>query len=206
MATQRMHRMKVRSSLRLRSSLRSRSSHASRRLHQASPMDPRRSPLPSLHVMVAARGGHYAVVARRNIVPGTIVMRLDGPLADMASRYTVQVGVDQHVDAEVHPAHGDRYPLWRYLNHSCAPTARVIGRTLRAITALKKGDEVTFDYDATEYDLASPFACQCGKPTCRGMIRGYRHLKSATRATMTWAAPHVLETGAPRRLSAVTRY
>lgn len=155
--------------------------------------------------MVAARGDQYAVVARRNIAAGALVMRLDGPLVDKAGRYTVQVGVDQHVDAETHPAHGDRYPLWRFLNHSCAPTARVVGRTLRAIAAIKKGDEVTFDYDATEWDMASPFTCLCGAATCRGKIRGYRHLKPATRATMTWAAPHVLEAVAPRRLAAVAR-
>lgn len=156
-------------------------------------MDPTRSPLPSLHAIVAQRGDQYAVVARRNIPAGALVMRLDGPLVDKPGRYTVQVDVDQHVDAEMHPAHGDRYPLWRFLNHACAPTARVVGRTLRAIAAIKKGDEVTFDYDATEWDMASPFACLCGAPTCRGKIRGYRHLKPAVRATMTWAAPHVLE-------------
>lgn len=155
--------------------------------------------------MVAARGDQYAVVARRNIAAGALVMRLDGPLVDKPGRYTVQVGIDQHVDAEMHPAHGDRFPLWRFLNHSCAPTARVVGRTLRAIAAIKKGDEVTFDYDATEWSMAAPFDCLCGATTCRGTIRGYRHLKPATRAAMTWAAPHVLEAVAPRRLAAVAR-
>lgn len=143
--------------------------------------------------MVASRGDQFAVVARRNVPAGGLVMRLDGPLVDKPGRYTVQVDVDLHVDAEASPEHEGRYPLWRFLNHSCAPNCRVVGRTLRAIAPIKKGDEVTFDYDATEWDMASPFACMCGAPTCRRRIRGYRHLKPAMRAAMTWAAPHVVQ-------------
>ena len=155
--------------------------------------------------MVASRGDQFAVMARRNVPAGGLVMRLDGPLVDMPGRYSVQVDVDLHVDAEPDPEHEGRYPLWRFLNHACAPNCRVVGRALRAIAPIKKGDEITFDYDATEYDMASPFRCLCGAPACRGTIRGYRHLKPAMRAAMTWAAPHVLEAAAPRRLAAIAR-
>lgn len=60
----------------------------------------------------------------------------------------------------------------RYVNHSCAPNARLSidnGRVefyaLRAITA---GEEITVNYGETHH--AGRLACRCGAPACRGAI------------------------------------
>jgi len=58
-----------------------------------------------------------------------------------------------------------------YFNHSCNPNAGLSGQNcLVAMRAIKKGEEVCFDYatsDSTPYD---EFICQCGEPTCRHAV------------------------------------
>jgi hypothetical protein len=34
------------------------------------------------------------------------------------------------------------------------------------------------------WDVAHPFDCLCGKPSCVGVVRGYRHLDEAARARL----------------------
>jgi len=67
-----------------------------------------------------------------------------------------------------------------YFNHSCRPSTGVKGRrTLMALRDIKKGEEITYDYSATEwtpqdyieYDhTVWPMSCRCGVPECRGRI------------------------------------
>jgi len=41
--------------------------------------------------------------------------------------------------------------------------------------SIPQGEEVTYDYNTTEYSMASPFLCRCVH--CGGReIRGFRHL------------------------------
>ncbi len=37
---------------------------------------------------------------------------------------------------------------------------------------LKVGDELTFFYPSTEWDMAQPFRCECGAEECKGWIQG----------------------------------
>lgn len=142
-------------------------------------------------VTVTRRNGQLAVIAARRVAAGAAVLTIDGPAVAMPTRYTVQIGERQHVDAEA-GADG-RHPIWRFLNHACAPNTRLVGRTLLARSDIQVGDEVTFDYDTTEWDMAAPFACHCGAASCRGVIRGYRHLTPAQREQLVDAAPHLRE-------------
>ena len=106
------------------------------------------------------------------------------------------------IDTEVHvevPEHAEvdaeqmlvRYP-WRCLNHACDPNARIVGRELRALRAIRASEEITFDYETTEWDMASPFPCGCAR--CGGRtIRGFRHLPRDERERRRpWLAPHLL--------------
>ena len=132
---------------------------------------------------VARIHGNYHVVATELLQPGDLVLRIEGDLTRQPTRYTVQVDADRHIEV---PAEAglelllDRY-FWRFLNHSCDPSAILRGREVIARRRIKPMDEVTFDYDSTEYDMAEPFRCRCGSPRCRGEIRGYRHLDAAQR-------------------------
>ena len=74
----------------------------------------------------------------------------------------------------------DRSP-WHFLNHSCDSNIMVRGRELVAIRHIRAGVEVTFNYNANEYNLACPFTCHCGSHFCSGEIRGFKHLSRAER-------------------------
>lgn len=72
---------------------------------------------------------------------------------------------------------------FKYLNHSCEPSAAIRGRvSLIAITNIKKGDEITFDYSTTEVDerWSLPTRCRCGNSKCRGTITSIQKLSRKT--------------------------
>jgi hypothetical protein len=139
---------------------------------------------------VARIHGNYHLMATGLIQPGELIMRLEGDLTRQPTRYSVQVDAGLHLEV---PAEAglelllDRF-FWRFLNHSCDPSAIIRGREVIARRRIKPWDEVTFDYDSTEWDMAEPFPCRCGSSRCRGFIRGYRHLSAARRR---WLQPYV---------------
>lgn len=145
---------------------------------------------------VVRTDGQLRVVASRAFRAGERLMVLEGVLTAKPSRYSVQVDEDVHVevpeqaevdaDATIH-----RYP-WRSLNHACDPNARISGRELLAMRPIARGEEVTFDYETTEWDMASPFRCGCTR--CGGRtIRGFRWLPAAERERRRpWLAAHLL--------------
>jgi hypothetical protein len=72
------------------------------------------------------------------------------------------------------------------LNHSCNPNCYIdfTNRNQPVLVALrdiKKGEELSFNYNATDYDLYDPrctcsFHCNCGAPNCLEEIKGYKYL------------------------------
>uniref|UniRef100_A0A0E0CLV9 Histone-lysine N-methyltransferase n=1 Tax=Oryza meridionalis TaxID=40149 RepID=A0A0E0CLV9_9ORYZ len=70
--------------------------------------------------------------------------------------------------------------LGRFINHSCSPNCRtekwmVNGEVCIGIFAMrniKKGEELTFDYNYVRVSGAAPQKCFCGTAKCRGYIGG----------------------------------
>ncbi|KAJ8773413.1 hypothetical protein K2173_028590 [Erythroxylum novogranatense] len=70
--------------------------------------------------------------------------------------------------------------LGRFINHSCDPNCRTekwvvngeICIGLFALRDMKKGEEVTFDYNYVRVFGAAAKKCYCGSPQCRGYIGG----------------------------------
>ena len=130
---------------------------------------------------VLSMHGELRTLAARDLLPGQVVMELEGVLVVEPTRYTIQVGLVEHL--ELPPDIGweeelQRYP-WRFLNHSCRPNTRVERRggvpSLVALEPVPAGTELDFDYEANELELAEPFTCRCGH--CDGhRVRGFRHL------------------------------
>lgn len=60
-----------------------------------------------------------------------------------------------------------------YVNHSCEPNTGLLGNVLVvAMTDIRAGEEICFDYamcDAADYD---EFVCECGTPSCRRLVTG----------------------------------
>jgi hypothetical protein len=83
---------------------------------------------------------------------------------------TIQIGDDQHIEL---------IPSWlQFTNHSCDPNAffDTTNKQLVCIKPIRKGDEITFFYPSSEWDMDRPFGCHCKSSMCRGRISGAKHL------------------------------
>ena len=110
-----------------------------------------------------------------------IVLYLEGNYLPYPTRTSIQIG-DKHIES------------WEggHINHHCNPNTEIrihdnfIGKnpdnqtqpSLVALVVAKKdiwpGDEITFDYETTEFELAEPFACNCHGNWIRGKVHRYQ--------------------------------
>jgi SET domain-containing protein len=120
---------------------------------------------------VEETGHGRGVFATEAIAAGEWVLQLSPVFDDRPGRHTIQVGEHRH------QAFTDE--IDDYLNHSCVPNTWLDTDNLRvvALCPIAPGDEVTFDYDASEWDMAEPFDCRCGADP--RVVRGFRHLTPA---------------------------
>ena len=145
------------------------------------------------NVRTTARNGQTALVTQRAIAAGETVINLGGPIRAEPTRYTLQVSEDEHIE----PAAIEETPgpdegedaLWRFGNHSSKANCYIANRAFVAARPIAEGEEITFNYNTTEYDMASPFECwETGS-----MVRGYAHLSPSERGPIAkFVAPHVL--------------
>ena len=86
------------------------------------------------------------------------------------SRYTVQVGENKHIILAPE--------FLQYINHSCDPNVFFNTTTMElvALKSIAPGDEFTFFYPSTEWDMAEPFECLCGSAHCLGIIKGAKDI------------------------------
>lgn len=122
------------------------------------------------------------LVASRDIEPGSVVARFEGPIVTYD-----QVPLDEIIYV-AYSGNG----CWvipktdaRFINHSCNPNCAHRGSELLAVRPIKKGEEITFDYvtispeicqkegDELFWDDRWTFQCQCGDPHCYGLIDDY---------------------------------
>ena len=127
-----------------------------------------------------------AVVANEPIAPGEAVLSIRGRLCSQASRYTLQLSRDIHIDP--------RGRLWGFLNHSCDPNCRIdfVKWHIVATRPIATGEQLCFHYLTTEWDMASPFPCNCGADACLGRIAGLRHVRPEQAHSLhALLAPHL---------------
>jgi len=110
-----------------------------------------------------------SLLAKTSFKRGEFVLPLIGKPAARSYR-TIQVDVGRHLDGA----------LMAYMNHSCQPTSIVQTRALgvRAAVDLKPGDEITFFYPSTEWNMVRPFECLCGARECIGFVAGAQYLST----------------------------
>ncbi len=82
------------------------------------------------------------------------------------------------IDDGVHIEATDPDALENYLNHSCKPNGYIEFRdlTYRALSPIESGEELTFNYKTTEWNMAKGFQCLCGHNGCYGHIIGFKYL------------------------------
>ncbi|OAA53997.1 Post-SET domain protein [Cordyceps fumosorosea ARSEF 2679] len=128
-------------------------------------------------------------LSRVALAPFALFARLDFPPCTEAAEptyATVQMGRNRHLNLN-----SDLL----YINHSCEPSL-IFDTGNKIIIAgpkgLQPGDELTFFYPSTEWEMAQPFQCLCGTPTCRGTIDGAKRMTSAQLDGL-WLSKHIRE-------------
>ncbi len=122
------------------------------------------------------------------IAAGEVVIELSPVFRDDPERYSVQVGPTLHQAFTNEPDD--------YLNHGCHPNVRVDTEAMAviAIREIQLAEEVRFNYNTSEWELAEPFLCTCDdRPT---WIAGFAHLHPSEQAALRpllpgWLADHV---------------
>jgi hypothetical protein len=85
--------------------------------------------------------------ATRSYAIGEIVLKLQGKLVLNPTRESIHIGNGMHVI--------DKYG--EYINHSFEPNTRIVFNKVTAIKEIKQYEEITFDYNETEINMAEPF-------------------------------------------------
>jgi hypothetical protein len=128
--------------------------------------------LPSLELYVHPGYGR-ALRVHRPIPNGSMILSLDSdvPRRSTPIASSLQVGIDEHIDG----------PPAAYLNHSCEPNVFVDTGALTVVATrdIRPGEDIQYFYPSTEWDLAVPFECACGRRSCLGLIAGAREMDQA---------------------------
>jgi len=149
-------------------------------------------------------------VAARDIPVGKVIGMFDGVIESKCTRYTYAIGENVHVRNST---------CLVLINHSCSPNTVLkfpgpsahaseftslkalaeaypeeVFPVFVAIAPIAKGEEVTWNYLSTEWEMSCPFECQCsGGRDCVGTVGGAKHLTPAQKTRMSpLMAPHIL--------------
>lgn len=134
------------------------------------------------NIVIAPSRTGDGVFANRDFAAGEVVLSLRGKLMtcyedddidDETRANTIRYDEDYFLSPGKTPGN--------YINHSCAPNARIEKRGRRlvlvSIVPIKKGREVTFDYSTTlARDDVWIMQCSCGTKSCRKIVKRFHLL------------------------------
>ena len=108
-----------------------------------------------------------ALFAQQSFQPGEMIAEFSaGTIAAEPTYLTVQVDIGKHITLQPE--------FLQYINHSCAPNVFFNTSTMQlvALREIQEGEEMTFFYPSTEWEMIQPFNCYCGNENCLGTIQG----------------------------------
>ena len=91
--------------------------------------------------------GENGLFSTKKYKKGEIVYVLSGDIYDKPTRETIHIGNNKHIY--------DKYGI--YINHSFNPNICVKGYELIALCDINIDDEIFFNYNDTEINMANPF-------------------------------------------------
>jgi hypothetical protein len=107
---------------------------------------------------------------------GELICRIENyQVTERATYQTVQIGPRSHIE---------ELGVLAYLNHSCQPNTIVDTTALevRAERDIAPGEELSFFYPSTEWEMDRPFICLCGAAQCVRLVAGAKYLSIDTLA------------------------
>ncbi len=124
-------------------------------------------------LVIRTQDKYKSLTTKRAYKKGEIICPIPTEsLYNKPNRFTVQVGRERHVEVKELSS----------MNHSCNPntfldTTRMLVFAARDVAA---GEELTFFYPSTEWEMSSPFICLCGATNCIHVVAGARFLPLST--------------------------
>ena len=120
----------------------------------------------------------HGVFSEESIKSGATILHFTGPLLryqqTTPQTLAVQIGPDLYLGASG--------GMDDYVNHSCDPNAglRIDGLNVEliALRDIAAGEEICFDYSTTMNEDDFEMRCRCASPSCRKLIRDFKHLPS----------------------------
>lgn len=114
-----------------------------------------------------------SLVTKRAYKKGEVICEIPTEKVESKpNRFTVQIDRDKHTNVGKLAA----------LNHSCDPNVILDTEHLLvyACKDIEKGEELSFFYPATEWEMDAPFICLCGSSSCIHVVAGARFLPLST--------------------------
>lgn len=127
------------------------------------------------NVLLNNTSNQKSLHAAVSFVSGDVICSFHAGVTQSYATYlTVQIFVDRHITLKPE--------FLQYINHSCSPTVffNTTSMQLVCLRAMQPGDEFTFFYPSTEWEMAQPFVCNCGSAACIQLINGASHLSVET--------------------------
>jgi hypothetical protein len=129
------------------------------------------------NVMLNTSTQQKSLHATTSFKPGDVISTFYAGVTQTYATYlTVQTGTNTHITLQPE--------FLQYINHSCNPNVFFNTTTMELVClrALQPGDELTFFYPSTEWDMSQPFVCNCKSENCLQLINGASHLDVSTLA------------------------
>jgi len=126
------------------------------------------------------------LVTKQSYKKGEVICAMPSEnIVDKPTRFTVQIAKDKHTHVGKLAA----------LNHSCDPNVILDTENMLMIARrdIEKGEELSFFYPATEWEMQAPFICLCGSTNCIQVVAGARFLPLSTLESH-YLSKHVRET------------
>ena len=114
---------------------------------------------------------HRSLVLRRSYSADELIIEFSARSVQPTPSYlTVQLDDKEHI--ELFP------DFLECINHSCEPNCffDTTSMQLVALKDISEGEELTFFYPSTEWNMDRAFQCKCGTDNCLGVIKGAKYL------------------------------
>lgn len=135
--------------------------------------------------IVYVQGKGLGLFAYKNFRKDDVVVAFKADIVDRmhASPEAVQIDDNKFYDTK-------QLAPEAFINHSCSPNTRldVAKKQYIAVRNILKNEEVTFNYNTTEWDMVKygdDFECHCGSRNCVGRVKGLKYLTRAEQQKLT---------------------
>lgn len=119
--------------------------------------------------------------------PDSLLSKIDLPAGALFTTITAATEASKKRWSTVQVSKGKHIELnsaLMYMNHSCDPSLEIDTDMMEVRVSkardLKIGDELSFFYPSTEFEMDKPFGCLCGTERCLGTVAGAAKIEEET--------------------------